>query len=401
MSSDKLDRDGPHVGHTSIVAATAQIALHLLRTAGEGNPVVAPFGAYLALSMLAQGARGRTRDDLDRALGIRADGWDAALTELRADLSHFDGDPALAAQPDLPDRPVLHLASRLVFTDQLEPEPAFSAVLGDLFDAPTVRADLSGSAGGDQLSRWVNHHTGGLVDQSAVSPSRDLALVIQDVAVLAARWRHPFAAALTADRPFRTMAAGRKRRTSLIQVPTMVGSSMLWATAECQGWTALRLPYQSGFVSDVLLPPDDGTDPARIDAQLLESLRSALDSMSSEPREPVEVYLPRVRLSPPTLDLRPGLESLGLADLFDRPDLSGVTAEIPLAISQASAQTRLVMDEAGTLAAAVTEIALRARGIVTKPPTRVQVDRPYLVRIGHEGSGLTLFLAAVRDPRSP
>ena len=396
MTSERTPLDGSPSRRGRLLEAQARLAHHLLRSTGEANGVVAPFGAYLALSMLAQGARSHTALAFDQALGLSGAERASEVADLRGELARYDGDPTLAAAATLPDRPLLHLASRLAFTDQLDLNLDFSDSLTRTFGSVTERVDFTTPQGADALNTWVRQHSGGLVERSAVLPSRDLALVIQDVAVLAARWRQPFMTALTTDRPFYPGARGKRS----IQVPTMVGSSTSWQVAEREGWLGVRLPYSEGFVADVLLPPADGSDPAQIEPFLIEELRSALDTVSttrSAPRR-VEVYLPRINLAPPPLDLRAGITALGLAQLFDRPDLSGITSTIPVEVSQATAQTRLVMAEAGTVAAAVTEIAMRARGVVPAETVQVQVNRPYLVRIGHVATGLTLFLAVVRDP---
>lgn len=402
MSVEHELSSDPASSRAGLLQAQARLACHLLRSTGEGNGVVAPFGAYLALSMLAQGARSDTSIDFDRALGVAGAQRTREIAELRRELAIHDGDPALAAAATLPDQPLIHLASRLVFTDQLEPRSDYVDALAQTFDAPIARLDFEKPAGAGELSRWVRQHTGGLVAESAVPPTSDLVLVIQDVAVLAARWRSPFTAALTADRRFRPGGRGAKRIRGT-RVPTMVGSSTAWSLVECEGWVGIRLPYTAGFVADIVLPPTYAVDPSEMDPLLLERLRLALDAASTAASDPARVvlHLPRISLAPPPLDLREAIEAVGLAQLFERPDLSGITTQIPLAISQATAQTRLVMAEAGTVAAAVTEVATRARGVRSGPAVEVHVDRPYLVRIGHERTGLPLFLAVVRDPSAP
>ena len=76
----------------------------------------------------------------------------------------------------------------------------------------------------------------------------------------------------------------------------------------------------------------------------------------------------------------------------------GGIADEQLAVSQAVQQGVLSIDEAGTLAAAVTEMGV-AGAAPAEPPFVLVVDRPYLVRIADGQTGWALFLVHVSDPR--
>jgi serine protease inhibitor len=62
-------------------------------------------------------------------------------------------------------------------------------------------------------------------------------------------------------------------------------------------------------------------------------------------------------------------------------------------------QAVLTIDEEGTVAAGVTEIA-GVTSAPVDPPDSVEmtVDRPYLVRIVHQESNWPLFMASIADP---
>jgi serine protease inhibitor len=150
------------------------------------------------------------------------------------------------------------------------------------------------------------------------------------------------------------------------------------------------------FHADVLLPPA-GTDPADVTPETLTALTTALDT---ETPRLVDLAMPSLELEPPTPDLAPALEEAGLGGLYDAPDLTGITTIENLQVSQVMQQAYLSLDEAGTVAAAVTEIAMEASGAVpTDPAVTMHVNRPYLLRIAHTETSLPLFLAAVRSPQ--
>lgn len=376
-----------------VIAANDALGLTMLRTGGEaagweGNTVISPFSAYVALSMLAAGARGGTASAFDSALGAPAEARADAVAALRGALLEYDGDPALAAQDELPETPLLHLADRVVLDDQLVPEDAYLDMLARRFDAGIETVDLGDPAAKQVLDEWVDRETGGLVPESAIEPDPDLRLVLQEAMVLAARWLQPFDPGLTGESPFEAPGG-------TVSVETMRGSSgWAWTVTEMGDWTSVRMPYVEGFVADLVLPPE-GTDPSGADTATLARLWAAEPATPDGPL--VVVSLPVLDLRARMLDLTPALEELGLGELLDSPDLSGITTAEDLYVSQAVQQALLKLHEEGTVAAAVTEIGVAGSAAPTEI-VEVNFDRPFLVRVAHADTNLTLFLAAIRDP---
>ncbi|MEU4387915.1 serpin family protein [Promicromonospora sp. NPDC023805] len=381
--------DAPEIAGAAL--ATEELGLHALRasTEPEENALVSPASLSFALALLAEGAYGETGVALDEALGASDDDRTSAYNALQGALLEHDGDPAVAQDDELPEDPVLHLANQAVLDDELEVDPDYLDRIATSFDAGVQRTDLGSDTGKKVLDAWVNHHTGGLIEKSAIEPDPKLSLVLQNAVLLAARWETPFAEYSTSDEDF-TGPSGTE--------PTeMLHASESYAYTESDsGWAAVRLPFVEAFHADILLPPV-GTDPADVTPDTLTDLAAALDTAT--PR-PVDLMMPTLELDPPTLDLAPALEEAGLGGLYDAPDLTGITNIANLQVSQVMQQAYLSLDEAGTVAAAVTEIAAETTGAMpTEIPVWMPVDRPYLLRIAHTETKLPLFLAAVRSPQ--
>lgn len=378
-----------------VLAASDRLGLAMLTTADDPNVVVSPLSLTVALSMLAEGARGETATALDDALGASGADRTASVGALREALLAYDGDPAVAAGDELPDTPVLHLATRALLDDQLVPEQSYLDVLSSGYDASLETLDLGDAAAKKTLDAWVRRETGGLIEKSAITPNADLRLVLQDAIVLAARWEVPFAEPATYDDDFTTADGTRA-------VPTMHGSSgRSWSVTDADGWRAVRLPYVEGFSADLVLPPD-GVDPADVPDTVLTALRTgtgATPVVTADDDTDVVVSVPVLDLKPDVLDLRDALGVVGLGGLLEEPDLSGITTTEPLFVSQAFQQARLRLDEEGTVAAAVTELGMEAGAApVEREEVVVRFDRPFLLRLSHDDTGATLFLAAVREP---
>ncbi|WP_242607990.1 serpin family protein [Xylanimonas ulmi] len=374
-----------------VVEATRRVGVAMLAAAPEeANAVASPSSLAVALSMLADGARGGTLAQLEEVLGASGEQRRDAVAALRGALAEHDGDPAVVQDEELPEQPVVHLATQVVVDDQLTPSPQYLRTLADVYGAGVRRVDLGADT--SALDDWVQHHSGGLIKKSAIEPDPDLRLVLQDAIVLAARWSSPFPQYATAPRPF-TLADG-----SRIEAQTMAATLDV-AYAEVDGWRAARLPYGDGALhADLLLPPGD---PTVATPTLLADLDAALSAAAPQP---VEVWLPTLDLQPDPLDLRASVAALGAPTVLDptAADLTGLGTDDGgrrLYLGQAVQQAVFQVDEDGTRAAAVTELGVEAAGAPAIPTVELHLDRPFLIEVAHAETSWPLFLAAVRDPR--
>ena len=357
--------------------------------------VVSPAGLVVALAMLAEGARGESAAAFDEALGAAGDARTDAVSALLASLARLDGDPAVVKADDLPATPMVHVANQVVVDDDQRLAEPYLGRLMSGYGAGVLVTDLGSDAGKKDLDAWVKRHTGGLVDESAMQPDPALVVVLQNAITLAAAWEQPFDSAATSDQEF-TLPSGDE-----VFVPRMHATGR-WAYAERDGWRAVRLTYGADLHADVLLPPPGSPgagDPALADPGAVAALVAELDAA---PPAEVLVGLPKLDLTS-TTDLLDALGRMGLGHLTS-PATAGLHGLLvnppgPPYVGQAVQQAVLKVDEEGTRAAAVTEIGVAAGSAPVTPPAELLVDRPYLFVVGDSGSGLPLFLAAVRDPR--
>lgn len=371
-----------------LVAAADALALDLIVGAGDVTTVTSPSSLQVTLSMASEGAEGPTLAELESLIGASGQQRSDGMNALTSALTDLDGDPAVVREEELPDVPVVHRASRLLLDDSLSVEQPFVDALARSYDAPAQTTDLSGDDVGAVLDTWVDEHTGGLVPRSAITPDPQLMLVLQDALVLAARWDQPFLSELTQPHPF-MLTSGEA-----VQVDMMsTGASRDTVYAQVQGWQAVRLPYTGGRLSaEVILPPP-GSSPTDLSSSVLEEIRRNLDTQSPK----------ALLLRMPVVDARTTLNLMTYLGDRAPSSLRGgfgrITETQQLYISQAVQQGVLVIDEDGTLAAAVTEVGMAGSAPV-EPPFELVVDRPFLVRIADERTGWPLFFAHVADPRN-
>ena len=98
-----------------------------------------------------------------------------------------------------------------------------------------------------------------------------------------------------------------------------------------------------------------------------------------------------------TQELLDVLRPLGLDETFgSTPDFEAI---LPGAFISGGAQTaNITVAEKGTIAAAVTQFAMKASAAMP-PALSISFDRPFSYQIVHEETGLPVFLGTVVDPR--
>jgi len=213
---------------------------------------------------------------------------------------------------------------------------------------------------------------------------------VQNALLFAAKWESPFKAKDTSQEDF-TLAGGKTVKADLMHDTR----SITYATGK--DWAAVRLHYAgeehhsdgSQLALDVVLP-DAGTLPGAMDVGTWAEASAALDS--AESRE-VQLALPKLDLTSQPTELLGFLKEQGL-----NPE--GLDRIAPkLALAQVAQQVRLILDEEGTVAAALTEgeVAVTAE---LKPNELVEftVNHPYVLRLRDLTSGTALVEAAVMDP---
>ena len=421
------------------VAAADAIGARMLTSAlaadPRGNAVASPVGMALVLAMLYAGAdaagtgigpalgfdEAEVRDE--PLPGARDRTWRAIQSSLQrfdtADAAALEGfDPGA-----IPDSPLLHVANNtLIIDEDTRIEQSYVDAVQRWYGSEVGRVGSDGARAA--LDAWTTLHTGGLIRRSAIRITPNTRLVLQNAILFAARWAKPFKAENTSKGASFTRADGGRTRADMMHI---TGSFTL---VKGEGWRALRLPYATGapdgaadagadigdrpdgagagtgigdrrggtgLAMDIILP-DAVAFPADLPPSTWGAATRALNRAERLPRGDFDVIvgLPRLDLNPGAVDLIPLLEELGIG--IWGLELTHIAP--CLILEQAFQQTRLLVDEAGTVAAALTEAAFM-RAAAHAAPRRTKrfiCDRPYVLRVVDLDSGAAVFEAAVLDP---
>ncbi|MFB9727175.1 serpin family protein [Haloechinothrix salitolerans] len=429
------------------------LVLHRVLASDGGNTCFSPYSIASALGLAYQAARGNTAEEL-RAL-LSGDEPDIAKQiELLADAAVLDGaggagsasgggqslrpgqppdtaqslgpdedveDRASDADPD-GEKPVLAVSNTLWAWDQLRINEDFGADLAGwpgarLAYAPFV-TDPEGAraAINADVAQTTRDLIPELVPEGAVTVDTVASLV--NALYLKVAWRNPFAPAHTTDGVFHTPGGDRT-------VPMMRQVEQL-GYAAADGWRAAVLPATGGVQAVILLPdaypaaaaPDvaDASDaasasvPAEADAPgaaIAADMPAAEATLDADTLAGLldSVRTRRVSLRMPHVDvgmnvsLTSALDELGVSELFTpAADLSGLSDDPRLLVSDALHEAVLKVDEDGLEGAAATAMMIRLTSVTVEEPVSFVVDRPFLLLVRHATTGAVYFLARVTDP---
>lgn len=403
--------DAPYVGAavTACDELGASLLAHALSEDPQTNAVVCPAGTGLTLALLYAGAGiPDVPKEVDRLLGfdstasypepeglpqVRDTAWSALLQSLmRLDVEDVSELAGVGAGT-LPDTALLHIASRLL---AVRPDDDSAVKIQQQYLDDLTRwyrasaAQASRDQAQDSLNAWASTHTGGLVPASAIEVADTTRLVLQNAVLLAARWSRPFDAALTAE-------DGEFRHPDSTTSPAALMSQVeRFAVVSGEGWRALRMPYADSddeLVMDIVLP-DDVVHPADLPAETWAAASALLEADKGDSQVRVDLVLPRLDLSPGTMNLLDALASIGVT-LGDVPHIAD-----DLRVDGAAQQVRLRVDEQGTVAAALTEVQLGVAAPVEEPaaPVSFVCDHPFVLRVVDRASGVCVIEAAVVSP---
>ncbi|KAM3261946.1 hypothetical protein ACQJBY_052558 [Aegilops geniculata] len=369
----------------------------------RGNVAFSPLSLHAALSLIAAGAGGATRDQLVATLGAdEAEGLHA-FAEQVMQLVLTDSSGA--------GGPRVSFASAVFSDASLPLKPSFKEVAVAKYRAETHSVDFKTKAAEvvGQVNSWVDQVTSGLIKEMlpAGSIEADTRLVLGNALYFKGTWVQKFHASDTKDDNFHLLDKTyffQKHKT--IKAPFMSSTKNQYISS-FENLKVLKLPYEQGgdkrqFSMYILLP----------EAQ--DGLWSLAEKLTSEPEflekhiparaVPVGQFkIPKFKIS---FDFEASklFKSLGLQLPFNtEADLSEMV-DSPLGesmcVSSIFHKSFVEVNEEGTEAAAATVAVVMCKSVSEVPPMKVDfiADHPFLFVIREDVTGVVLFVGHVVNP---
>ncbi len=384
--------------YQSFISGTNDFGLDVFAalTRNDANFVFSPVSVAVALAMTYAGARNDTAAQMSAVLHneLPDETFHAANNRLSLDLESRNHDSYEIQGVDL------GVTLRLVNATWAQRDYVFLDPFLDTlavhYDAGVKLLDFiqDPEACRQTINGWVAYQTDGRI-ADLIGPnglSSETRLVLTNALYFHASWSEPFDANATSDGPFYDLSGAEVRAEMMYQARDLPYS-------EGDGYQLVDLPYAwDQLALTVVLPASGrfGEIRAAMNDEWLAQARASISPMR------VRLTLPKFRFSWGTASLKEPLQQLGMIDAFDGAlaDLTGMNPSGNLHIEDVLHQAQIIVDEAGTEAAAATAVIVnRDSSVILPPPDEitVTVDRPFLFFI-RDSTGLLLFSGQVTDP---
>ncbi|MBR2294825.1 MAG: serpin family protein [Clostridiales bacterium] len=353
---------------------------------GDSNFMVSPASLMFAMEMVAQGASGQTRSQIQDVLfpGMtdeEATAYASAMLEAMNSASQIE----------------LSSANSAWINDAVAGEinADYSASLEDLFSARLECLPFDGEAVA-LMNEWVNENTKGMIPDIIESLDPDSAMVLINAVAFDATWEDVYEEDQVYEDDF-TDAAG-----ILSSVDTLHGTESIYMESETA--TAFLKPYEGGEYAFVgILPKDEDISANEFASSFnFEEYQSLWESRTDE--YIVVTSIPKFDCDY-TVSLTGLLGDMGITDVFTSgaADLSGISDSLDLYVSSVIQKTHIAVDEEGTEAAAATSVTLRYNGVISEvmdeiPEIKeVYLTRPFMYMIVDTETGTPVFTGTVNS----
>lgn len=350
------------------------------------NPVLSPLSAYLCLAMLMPGANENTKAEFEKILGADWDYVSALAADIAAQLEKTGGSTKL----DL---------ANSIWTDDDKAviEEEWLKTVKAYFGPDIYSADLPSDGALKAINKWVNDKTNGMIPKlHDENYDKDTIMVLLNALYMKADWAHKFEGQDTYDREF-TKADG-----STVTVPFMNMYEAYESYIKTEDAEGIMLPYDDGRLAFIALKPGSGD--ARGYAASLTGVKLKEAIAAAKADTFVTVNMPKFDTEY-SVYLTDALKAMGMTDAFDPflADLTGAGRGVdgPLYISYVFQRVKVDVNEEGTEAAAVTEIATAERcALPADEPIVLTFDKPFVYAIVDTETGVPLFAGVMENPEA-
>ncbi|HEX4072466.1 MAG TPA: serpin family protein [Planctomycetaceae bacterium] len=351
----------------------------------DASLIVSPFGLYSALAMLKEGASGETERQMAHVLHATAPA-DAMRSSLRI-LSD-----RLSAIHLIPGYELV-LRNQAWCEETLSTPQSFQDRLRDDYRAETVDVPFfkRPAEAAQAINAWFTAATNGRLKEiiKAEQITHDkLDFAVTSAVLFSGRWEDVFDAKETMKAPFHS--GDKTFDVAMMSRPRESGKY-----AELDGVQVLKRPYRSGLLSALFLLP-------RASHGSLEKLEASLSAETLD-RYRAKLVLSLVNVEIPRFEIgsdfrfEPALPALGMARAFTPTADFTKLGRPEWRLTFLRQKALIKLNEEGTQAAAAT-IGGGFFGGPRNEPYLFRANRPFLLVIQDESTGLVLFVARVTEP---
>lgn len=337
------------------------------------NIMLSPTSLNFALGMIAEGAKGETKEALKKYLGT--DDFAAYAKQYMENIKKYNSD-----EENYGYKSKLKIADAVWADDDLKLQDAFKKSVSSNFSAKVENLDFSNTDKTcKRINKWCDKNTEGMIPK-IITPdtiSKDTELCLTNSLYFESGWSgDPWTLSNKKEK------FGDKEKTKYM---TCAGDRYY----ENDKATAFGRNYANGLSFIGILPNEEGD--FTLEDLNIESL------LKSEPEyDEVDCKMPKLNFETSAI-LNDMLSDIGLKNIFSNDaDFSGI-ADKNTKVSTILQKTKLELDENGTKAAAVTMAVMERMSAMAPDPVvkSVELTRPFAFLIFDEMNNEILFMGKV------
>ena len=337
------------------------------------NIMLSPTSLNFALGMIAEGAKGETKEALKEYLGT--DDFAAYAKQYIENIKKYNSD-----EENYGYKSKLKIADAVWADDGLKLQDTFKKRVSSNFSAKVENLDFSNTDKTcKRINKWCDKNTEGLIPK-IITPdtiSKDTELCLTNSLYFESGWNgDPWTVSNKKEK------FGDKEKTKYM---TCAGDRYY----ENDKATAFGRNYANGLSFIGILPNEEGD--FTLEDLDIESL------LKSKPEyDEVDCKMPKLNFET-SATLNDMLSDLGLENIFSNDaDFSGI-ADKNTKVSAVLQKTKLELDENGTKAAAVTAAVMECMSAMAPDPVvkSVELTRPFAFLIFDEMNNEILFMGKV------
>ncbi len=351
----------------------------LVEAEGNNNIFISPSSIVLALSMVYNGAKGETKDAIEKTLQFK-DLTIASVNQQSLGLIKLLKNPDPKAE--------LFIANSVWAKKGIDVKRDFLTTVTKYYNAEISTIDFKDPSAAPRINSWVSKNTKGKIPEIVGTIPDDMVMYLINAVYFKGSWTNEFDKKLTQERLF-TPASGAPKRHSLMQ------QTHVLPYLETESFQSVNLPYgQNKRLSMyVFLPKNLDAFIKGLDMEAWNEWMTKYETIEGT------ILLPRFKMEY-AKELTPMLSKLGMRVAFeDHADLSGISNKARLKISGVEHKTYVDVNEEGTEAAAATSVGPTITSFEPRRKTfYMEVNRPFFFAIRDNRDQEVLFMGVVKNP---
>ena len=331
----------------------------------DNNVFISTIGMLYSLNIINNAASGHTLEEICNALCVDSTSRDVVNTHCRRQIL-IQG--SVKEDEFLGPSSYMRTAALFQVGGSVDIKESFQGILKDYYFAGVFKGDMN-NVMQQEINKWCAERTEGIISDFSIEQvdSKSANLLIANI--FNGRWKQQFYKEETKEEPFYSGTC------PMVSMMNKEDREHVYTYAKIEDFSLLRIPYVGNYNLYVILPDkNDGL------SSLLQSLdeelfKSAITQLHTYDK--VYVKLPKFEVDY-SFNAKDYLESLGISKMFsDSAELDKIQEE-PMKIKDIKQKTKVILDEDGTRAGAITSTSFTTLSEIANPTeSYFYADHPF------------------------